>query len=169
MTVFDDAINYTLKYEGGLVENAKDSGGVTNLGISLRFLQTINEAATRDDIINMTLDTAKELYKTYFWRERFEKITSSQVAIYLFDFCVNAGEPVAVKHLQRACWSVAKDMTLKDDGMIGDVTIDQVNHSGFLLMPAFRAERANYYRKEVIKNPDNALFINGWLKRAYQL
>src|ERR1700733_3263186 len=41
MTDFECALNYVLDREGGLVENADDPGGITNFGISYRFLKSL--------------------------------------------------------------------------------------------------------------------------------
>ena len=36
---FADVVAMTLAHEGGLVDDGDDPGGITNRGISLRFLQ----------------------------------------------------------------------------------------------------------------------------------
>lgn len=41
MSDFDTAVNYVLRNERGLNESKNDRGGITNFGISLRFLKTV--------------------------------------------------------------------------------------------------------------------------------
>ena len=52
---FDDIIEKVLEHEGGLVDDPKDAGGLTNLGISQR-------AYPDEDIRGLTVERAKELY-----------------------------------------------------------------------------------------------------------
>lgn len=175
---FDQAVEYVLSREGGLSENPKDSGGTTNFGISLRFLKSIEnvkkygvfgDILEEDDIRHLTRDQAKALYKGEFWDHApFEKLHSQNIANYLFDAAVNMGIAPAIKCAQRSCWAILKKKNVVvDDGILGNQTIDSINHCGFYLLPVLRAERAAYYRSIVASNPDQKVFLEGWLNRAY--
>lgn len=170
MATFDDAINYVLKWEGGESNDSQDRGGTTKFGISLALFKLINPTAMPSDIHDMTLDEAKAIYKKVYWNAApFSQINNSAVCYYIFDFAVTSGLPNSVRCTQRAIHAVSKATDLKDDGIMGAVTMDQINHCGFMILPALRAERANFYREIVQHDPSQIKFLTGWLNRAYQI
>lgn len=57
---FDKAAQFVLKWEGGLVYDPDDPGGMTKYGIS-------KEAHPDVDIINLTREQAKEIYFAEYW------------------------------------------------------------------------------------------------------
>ena len=42
MAHFDSCVQYVLRHEGGLSQDKADPGGITNFGISLRFLREVD-------------------------------------------------------------------------------------------------------------------------------
>jgi len=182
MVSYDLAFAYMQKNEGGLVDNPQDPGGITNFGLSLRFLKSlplsdlqkygINYPPNADDIRSLTIDKVKPLYHDFFWSEaRFAELSNQDLANYLFDASVNLGISPAIKALQRALWSAlqCKD-TLKDDGILGDITLNMLKDHytiSYRILSALRSERASEYR--VINAQDNKPeFLAGWLDRAYR-
>lgn len=178
MSDFDKAIQYVLTFEGGLVDDSNDKGQITNYGISFRFLKSIenpkkygfDHTINEDDIRQLTLYQAKALYYGEFWQHApFDKINSQATVNYLFDIAINSGIATAIKMAQRACWAIAKDRTIvKEDGIMGNLTIDAINHCSFFILPVLRAERAAFYRAIVERMPSQKEFLAGWLRRAYQ-
>jgi lysozyme family protein len=179
MSQFDPAVAYILQQEGGLSENPYDHGGITNFGISLRFLQSIPLdrlksygifTVDNDTIRNLTLDQVKELYRGEFWNHaRFSDIQNQVHANYIFDMAINMGLAPAIKCAQRACWAIMNRWEeLPDDGILGDKTLAILKQCGFLLMPALRAERANYYRQLVTQDATRKEFLRGWYDRTYR-
>lgn len=180
MALFKTALEYVLRNEGGLSENPKDSGGITNYGISLRFLKSIenpskygihDQIIDRDTISNLTLEKVHEVYMGEFWNHsNFSSISDQDICNYVFDMAVNMGIAPAVKCLQRAIWAVWKNRsTVRDDGIMGPQTLIWVERcSPKYLLPAMRSERAGNYRVIIARNPDQEIFSNGWMKRAYQ-
>jgi len=75
MSLFELAIPIVLRHEGGLVDNPNDPGGITNHGVSLRWLKSkglagdLNHDGDVDaaDIKIMTVEQASGFYKTYWW------------------------------------------------------------------------------------------------------
>lgn len=179
MAIFDVAVSFILQNEGILNENAKDKGGITKYGISLRFLKSLSVeelkrvglSAEIDEqtIRDLKPEQARQIYYFQFWlHARFADIESQDQANYLFDMAINLGIAPAVKCIQRAIWAVMKRWDLLvDDGILGDKTLAALHKCGFLLMPALRAERANYYRNIVNLHPDQKEFFDGWLNRTY--
>lgn len=168
MTEFQQAVEYVLKWEGGLEEDANDPGGITAYGISYRFLKSVKPETTEDDIRHLTRDSAIIIYKQYFWEGKmYDKILNQNVCNYLFDTDVNEGAAMACKIAQRALWSLNHDMSLLDDGVLGSQTLDAINHAGFLLLPPLRSERAGYYRLLIALNPNDKRYQKDWLRRSY--
>lgn len=175
---FECAVNFVLRNEQGLVDNPNDNGGITNFGISLRFLKNlpterlkifgIFEEPYTETIRELTLEQAKLMYKNEFWNVApFEKIFNQEHANYIFDMAISMGIAPAIKCVQRACWSVLRKRYLLDDGILGAKTLAAIKTCGFLLMPAIRSERAGYYRLILEKSNNEKEFIDGWLNRAY--
>ncbi len=182
-TLFDEAVEKVLKFEGGFVDNPSDPGGVTNYGISLRFIRSLSDADLKDAgleclliddhpqaIRDLTKDMAKSIYKKFFWDTLcFDKLGSKNLVIYFFDMCVNMGNANAVKCLQRAIWSITPDIrrTIIDDGILGPKTLQYVNSFSVSILFTLRSERASYYKLLAAKNPEQKIFLTGWLNRTY--
>jgi len=179
MASFDLAIDTILKNEGGLVNNPRDPGGITNFGISLRFLASLglkydfNKDGKVDDkeIKELTPEHAKLIYQNEFWlKGAFDKVINQKVATYLFDMAVNMGVPQAIKLSQRSLWAINKQYHfVDDDGLIGSKTLDAINQAGLMLIPVLMSERAGYYRMLAALKPENhGDDLNGWLNRTYR-
>lgn len=181
MANFDACVTYVLGHEGGLSSDKADPGGITNMGISLRFLREVNgdrlkqigifEPVAEQTIVNLTLDQAQKLYYSEFWLNApFEKIQNNILAKYIFDMSVNHGLAEAVRLVQRACCAAQKVRDyVKDDGICGGHTIAAVNLASFMLMPALIAQRTGYMRQLVAVNPKLDVFLEDWLNRAFDV
>ena len=158
LTTFDEIIEQVIKHEGGLVDDPNDAGGLTNFGISKR-------AYPDEDIKELTVERAKELYKRDYW-DRFKcgQLPDRIRHIY-FDMCVNMGGGRATKILQEACNSKNSNK-IDVDGGIGKNTIKaSANLEDFRL----RAYRVMFYAELVMKKPDQIKFWVGWFKRSCEV
>lgn len=181
MSNFEDAIEFLLPREGGLSENPNDSGGITNFGISLRFLRSLSSEKLRrygifepvnDNTIKLlTISQAKFIYKGEFWEgNRLDEIESQQLVNYIFDMYVNHGIAQANKLVQRAvCAATFMRNYLRDDGLLGDKTISAINSLGEQLLPITMAIRSEFYRNLVVLRPKDEANLDGWLNRCYDL
>lgn len=182
MADFTKALEFILANEKGLSENPHDLGGITNFGISLRFLKCIPlerlskygvfEEPNEDTIRNLKEEQAHNIYHGEFWENcPFDKIQNQQLCNYVFDMAINMGISPAVKCLQRACWAAWGDKSiLVEDGILGPKTLHLINNSWSHwqdILSAMRSERAGTYKLIVCKKPDQQANINGWLNRAY--
>lgn len=182
MSQFEPAVNYALENEGGLVERESDPGGITNYGISLRFLKNmaekndlrkygiLNQEVDAETIRNLTIEQAKGIYLGEFWMNApFEKIENQEVCNYIFDTAVNTGIAMAIKLTQRACWSYQEEYNIIiDDGILGEKTLELINDCSWdCLLHALRSERAGYYRLLADLSPSLRENLVGWLRRAY--
>lgn len=134
---FDRFFTRLVDVEKGYVDDRDDSGGETNLGIS-------SKEYPNEDIKNMTLARAKELYRRdYYSTMGIDEIEDEKLAWQVFDFGVNAGVP-------RAIFSVTRKYDYSD----------YVNYVG---------ERVKYYLDLSIRKPKNKKFLKGWVLRAVEL
>lgn len=181
---FEDAVNFVLAREGGFVDSPNDSGGVTNMGISLRFLQLISSDRLRkygifgdptiDDIKLLTVEKVKEIYRGEFWdAANFGALGYWKLRRYVFDMAVNHGINQAIKILQRATWGAAEMYGyVQDDGILGAKTIQCVNNlcdprlCG-MIIAAICSERAGFYRLLAQIRPKDKENLHGWLERCY--
>jgi lysozyme family protein len=155
---FDDIIEKVLEHEGGLVDDPKDAGGLTNMGISQR-------AYPDEDIRGLTVERAKELYRRDYWdRYRTGDLPDRLRHIYV-DMCINMGGGRAIKILQEACNS--KNANKIDvDGGIGPATIKAASSvEPFRL----RAYRVMFYAELVMKKPEQERFWVGWFRRSCEV
>ena len=155
---FDDIIEKVLEHEGGYVDDPTDAGGETKYGISKR-------AYPDEDIKELTIERAKELYKRDYWdRYRTADLPDRLRHIYV-DMCINMGGGRAIKILQEACNS--KNANKIDvDGGIGPATIKAAsNVEPFRL----RAYRVMFYAELVMKKPEQERFWVGWFRRSCEV
>jgi len=180
MNKFDSAVQYVLCREGSLSTDPNDHGGITKYGISLRFLKSLSTEDLRkygvyspeivdQDIVDLTMEQAKEIYLGEFWNHApFDKINVQAVCNFVFDMAVHMGISPAIKCAQRACWAVMRKRgIIEDDGILGNDTISMINSCGTYLLPAIRSERAGYHKLICEHNPDQKVFLDGWLNRSY--
>jgi lysozyme family protein len=151
---FDLALSQTLENEGVGSDDPHDPGGLTRYGIC-------KSAHPGLDIANLTVETARRIYQTEYWKAGgADRILSFDIACKHFDLCVNLWVPTACRLLQRACNSLGAE--LKEDGLAGPKTLGAVNrypHPEALLM-AYRIMAGRYYLE--LGKP---LYIAGWLAR----
>ena len=136
--MFDKIIPIILEFEGGLVDNKNDTGGITNFGISLNFakltkdleLFDINKDGIidREDIKLLTKERAIKIYKKYFWDEyKLESYNSNRLAFILFDMYVNHNPKSVNRMLQTSVNRCKSSNFLEIDGVIGSKSIEAIN------------------------------------------
>ena len=157
-TTFDEIIEVVLEHEGGYVNDPADTGGETKYGISKR-------AYPDEDIKELTVERAKELYKKDYW-DRFKVESLPNRIRHIFvDMCINMGGGRATKILQEACNS-KNSYKIDVDGGIGKDTIKAAaNVEDFRL----RAFRVMFYAELVMKKPDQMKFWVGWFRRSCEV
>jgi lysozyme family protein len=169
MAKFDKAIETVLKHEGGYVDDPSDKGGATKYGISLAYLKqnnidiNLDGKVTKDDVLVLTLDEAKKLYRDHFWM--FDAVKDQNVATKLFDMSVNMGVRQAVVLAQRALNGIG--CSLVEDGDFGSKTTEAVNSKeAWKVLAGLRDFAIAFYYHVAEVNPKNVKFIDGWIKRA---
>ena len=109
LTTFNEIIEKVLEHEGGYVNDPTDRGGETKYGITKKFYPDV-------DIKNLTLDQAKHIYHTDYWRPAKCDAVPPKLRHIYFDMTVNFGKRGAVKDLQRAANAKNKNKIDVDGG-----------------------------------------------------
>ena len=109
MNAFDRAVDFVLEYEGGLVDDPADAGGVTKFGISQRAYPDLN-------IRELTTPAARQIYYEDYWLKCKCPELPYPLAMLVFDSAVNQGPSAAIKMLQQA-------LGTEPDGVVGPITI----------------------------------------------
>jgi len=99
---FNDCLNRVLKDEGGYSNHPADPGGPTKYGITLKdYCLHIDPRGTANDVKNMRLEDAKQIYKSKYWDALGCDNLASGVDYTCFDYGVNSGLGRPRKALQR--------------------------------------------------------------------
>lgn len=163
MSNYDKAIAFTLKWEGGYVNDPQDKGGETYRGISRKNNPNWKGWAVVDSLKPKTGDILPELeehvkayYKEKYWG-RIGEITNPGLAAFLFDWNVNSGYH-SVAALQRIIDS-------KDDGVLGNNTITKANAFKGEIVKELIAARRKFVSDIVRRQPTQNKYLKGWLNR----
>ena len=172
---FNEAVVQTLKNEGGLSVDEDDPGGITNFGISLKFLKSNKIDENNDgqingkDVQDLTIDEATQLYKQEFWNKfKIGLIGQRIIADKVFDLSVNVGGVIAIKLLQRAL-NMHLKIPIAIDGIIGLNTLKSIAEVGqALVLIGIKDCAIQYYQDLVKKHPHLEKYLTGWTIRALQ-
>jgi len=155
-----------LKFEGGYVNNPKDNGGPTNLGVTLK--EWLSSGYDKDgdgdidvqDLKRITPKDAEKIAKLKYWdKVRGDEINSQSVAEFLFDWAYMSGPGTAIRKLQEV-------LEITIDGIIGNKTIGAINSTNpVTLFNLLKARREKFFRDIVNNNPSQKVFLKGWLNR----
>lgn len=105
---FDKAIDFVLRWEGGLADHEADPGGLTNFGISQRSYPDL-------DIRNLTREQAIEIYRRDYWQASGADKLPWPLALIHLDSAVNAGVGKAQQWLQKSDGNATQYMALRLD------------------------------------------------------
>ncbi len=144
---FETAVAFILEREGGYVNDPNDPGGETKFGISKRAYPDL-------DIPNLTRAEATAIYRRRYWDACRCSELPNGLDLLTFDAAVNQGTNAAIKMLQRA-------LNVKDDGVIGPVTMAAALASGKDMTAEYGAQRMLAYGL----NPNFSRYGLGWSRR----
>lgn len=146
--IFDYAFEKVIGHEGGYIFDPRDPGGETKFGISKR-------AYPNEDIKNLTLARAKQIYKSDYWNKCRCDDLPFEVRFDVFDAAVNSGVRQASIWLQRAVGA-------KPDGVIGNLTIKAAQQmDGMTIAMRINGERLKF----MTELPTWNAFGKGWARR----
>lgn len=154
---FDACLRLTLAHEGGFVDDPRDPGGATNLGITRATLAAWRgRRVTRAEVRALKVSEAKAIYRRLYWDAvRGDDLPSGLDAV-MFDHAVNSGPRAAVVTLQKA-------LRVKADGRFGPVTLHALKaaHIRILISEMCRRRRSFLARLKTFR-----WFGRGWTRRV---
>lgn len=141
--MFNKALKFVLKWEGGYVNDPDDKGGATNKGITQGTYNgwLKSKCLPAKDVKNITNDEVAQIYYQNYWLKAGCDKMSKVFAVMSFDTAVNMGVGRVGQFLQYAEY--------KDSDK-------------------FIFARIAKYR-EFAKVPSQAKFLKGWLNRVNAL
>lgn len=148
------AIMKTINNEGGYVDNPVDSGGPTRYGITQKDLPGA-------DIKTLDIQTAISYYLEHYVKPLYAQINNQEVLEKLFDMGVLFGVGTATKALQRALGQPENAV----DGQFGPITLAMVNNASVNFEHVYVSELASHAAQVVKANPQDIVFLKGWLRR----
>jgi lysozyme family protein len=159
--MFNACLAFTLREEGGYVDDPADPGGATNMGITLATYRQWSDdpALGPAEVRDMTLRIARAIYRSLYWNPLRADALPAGVDLSVFDMGVNAGIWRSARLLQRALGFTGEEV----DGCVGPETLEaSAKCNPRTLIDDLAERQAAYYRTLA----DFPTFGIGWLDRT---
>jgi len=153
---FEKCLEMLLHHEGGYVNDSRDSGGMTNLGVTKRvYDKWIDRESTEQEMRDLTPEDVAPIYKKNYWDRVKGDLLPSGLDWACFDWAVNSGSGRPAKAVQRAVGATV-------DGAIGKKTVALVMEKD----PEFIIDYVYIVRKAFYEGLDDYKhFGRGWSRR----
>ena len=157
---FNKSFALVLKSEGGYVNNPKDPGGETMMGVTKAAWSTwLKRTIMPGEMAKLTVADITPFYKALYWDKAYCNQLPAGVDYMAFDAAVNMGVGQSIRLLQRSLGCVA-------DGVIGPNTMKAINDADTkTLIDKFSAQKEMFYRSL----GTFATFGKGWLRRVEEV
>ena len=157
---FDQSLKLVLKSEGGYVNNPKDSGGETMMGVTKAAWSTwLKRPIANGEMAKLTVADITPFYKALYWDKSYCNQLPTGIDYMVFDASVNMGVGQSIRLLQKSLGCVA-------DGVIGPNTMKLINESKVNdMIDKYSAQKEMFYRSLALFNT----FGKGWLSRVTQV
>lgn len=162
---FEQALKFTLKWEGGYVNDATDPGGATAFGITQRTYDAyrVKQRQPLQPVAIISSFEIRAIYYAEYWLAGRCQSMLAPLNTVFFDTCVNFGVHGATKFLQTGLNVVA-------DGSFGPITAKKLSESIPLAVAwSICSQRISFRKARVKKHPQYEKFLQGWLNRDYAL
>jgi lysozyme family protein len=157
---FDKCFELVLEHEGGYVNDPRDPGGRTNMGVTQRAWEAyLNRNVTEAEMRTLTPNIIKPFYRAMYWDKLKGDQLPSGVDYAAYDLAVNSGVSRAAKYLQEIAGVVA-------DGVIGPKSLEAI----LACDPEQTADALCDMRLEFLKRlPTFETFGKGWSRRVAEV
>jgi len=157
---FEYSLAQVLKSEGGYVNNPKDPGGETNMGVTKAAWSTwLKRPIANGEMAKLTHADIIPFYKALYWDKSYCNQLPTGIDYMVFDASVNMGVGQSIRLLQKSLGCVA-------DGVIGNITMKAINDADVkTLIDKLSAQKEMFYRSL----GTFATFGKGWLARVQQV
>jgi lysozyme family protein len=158
---FDICVAFTLRQEGGYVDDPADPGGATNMGITLATYREWSDDPRLGDlqVKDMTLKTARAIYQSRYWNPLRADALPPGVDLSVFDMGVNAGISRSARLLQQALGFTGDQV----NGSIGPGTLAAADRFDARTLVNNLADLQTAYYRSLANFP---IFGNGWIRRT---
>ena len=153
-----------LKWEGKFVNDPKDHGGATNMGITLSTWKSQGYDIDRDgdidiqDLKLMKVSDFEIILKKYWDRWKADQIKNQSVANILVDWLWTSGK-----------WGIIipqRILKVNPDGLVGQQTLSVLNDANQRGLFGIIWDYKKQFLENIVKNdPSQQRFINGWMNR----
>ena len=165
MAKVERLVPHMLKWEGGWSDDSDDLGGETMMGITYKTYKLYCKRKgypqpTIEQLKSLSMEQFTDILKTMYWDVcRADEIVNQSVANAVVDWGWNSGTATAVKEVQRI-------LGVKDDGVIGNITLAAINSwSPLPLFGQIKQARIAYIEYICNARPANKKFYRGWMNR----
>lgn len=166
---FETALAFTLRYEGGYVNDPADRGGETNFGVTHATYDHYRKkkGLPRRSVRLIEQAEVRDIYKTLYWSPAGCDLLTPNLARCHFDWAVNHGVAGATRTLQKVVGTTP-------DGVIGPKTTQAIiqaiaKHGDKSLASTYCLVRENWYRNHASGNASQRKFLQGWLNRVHAI
>jgi lysozyme family protein len=166
----EQMIDDVIRREGGYVDHPQDRGGPTNFGITQSTLSRhLGRPVSTEEVRRLEPALAAEIYRREYYEAPGIDALPARIQPFALDAAVNHGPGRAIRFVQQVC-NAAGFGALAVDGQCGPRTrqaaaaADRV--MGDWLLAALVEERRNFYRALVERQPEQRVFLRGWLNRV---
>jgi lysozyme family protein len=159
---FDQCLAKLLEHEGGFVNDSRDNGGMTNLGVTMRVWEEwVGHPVSEKEMRSLTPLMVSELYRRKYWDACRANELISGLDYCVFDVAVNSGVGRAIKLLQQTVGATP-------DGGFGSITMALVRK--YEQDPANTIALFSARRLEFLQNLKSfPVFGKGWSKRVSEV
>jgi lysozyme family protein len=159
---FELCLKLMLAHEGGFVNDPRDSGGMTNLGVTKRVWEEwLGRPVSEKEMRALTPTMVTPLYKRKYWDAiRADELVDG-VDYCVFDVAVNSGTGRAIKLLQQTVGATP-------DGGFGVITmalVKKMSHEPNTLIELYCAKRLEFLQS--LRNFET--FGKGWSRRVAEV
>ena len=161
----DQALEFTLKWEGGFTDDKDDPGGKTNKGIIQSVYNRYRRRKGLDirSVKYLTDSEMREIYEKDYWNLVRSKYLKAPLGLVMFDTCVNLGPAGSIARLQLA-------LKLKPTGSWTQGISDVIHtcDAGDIALKICKLRIAKRYER-VKEEESQKKFLKGWLNRDNDL